>query len=263
MNKKLILAAPCVVMLAACGGGSTGSSDFQTITSFPDGRTYAKITTVDASAVALIKNPDFDINNLQSVEIISGADQIERNDGSYAGTYVVKLADGTQASARGQGYGSLTSNARMFVIEDTLTGEINASVVDGTNVINMPTGLLNYTGQSYLEYGWRTDNDANWNREDGVMDMTVNLDNGSASINVVASGSSYRTNGLSVNANTGEISGTNGTFTVLYTNGDIQSTRAVDFNGNLSGDNAEYVYGAGYKYVDNNDYSLVGVVGKR
>ena len=31
MNKKLVLAAPCLAMLAACGGGSTGGANFSTL----------------------------------------------------------------------------------------------------------------------------------------------------------------------------------------------------------------------------------------
>ena len=57
MNKKLILAAPCLAMLAACGGGSTGAASYTALKVFSNGDGVARGTASDGSKVVFI-TPD-------------------------------------------------------------------------------------------------------------------------------------------------------------------------------------------------------------
>ena len=272
MNKKLILAAPCLAILTACGGSSDGSAvnpvqsppvqlpQLDSITNFPDGRTYTRITAPNYTAVALVKDPNFDATKLVDVEIVNALSATQLSDGAFSGTYVIKFADGSTTTASGIGYDS--QHARMFMVKDNLTNAVDVSVIDGSTVVNMPSGTLTYTGHSYFEYSdLSTPND--WYAENGSMTMIVNLDNNSASISANADYSNYNASGLNVNSTTGAISGTTGTYVVLDGNGAVYSTNNVSFDGNLTGANAEYVGGAGYRYVSDQDYQLVGVIGKR
>ena len=252
---KLFSGLAGLAALSACGGAITSTQT--PITNFPDGRSFVRISTPDYTGVALVRDPSFDVENLTNAKVVSALDTTELSDGAFSGTYLITLADGTTTTAVGLGYDQ--DKARMFTVRDNLTNSVRVGVVDGTTVKAMPQGALSYTGHSTFEWGYT----GGWYTENGNMTMTVNLTNNSASVSADAQYASYDANGLQVDPVSGVISGNDGTYVTRYTDGTVDATNNIAFHGNLTGENAEYASGAAYRYVNNEDYQLLGVIGKR
>jgi hypothetical protein len=107
MIKKLVLAAPCLAMLAACGGGSTGAVSFQTLNaSAPYTFSLDEISSIDFSA-----------SEVGSSVVISGGD--------LDGLSITKLSDiaGKQSFAVGIGPGE---TGRTVLVQGNISQVLNA-----------------------------------------------------------------------------------------------------------------------------------------
>lgn len=261
MKLNTILAVSAVALMSACGGGGGSVSEVQPITNFPDGRSYARFESNDYNAVVLVKDPSFDPNNLVDVIILETISANRRSDGAYEGTYRVRLANGTTATVSGVFYSE--TDARVFTVSDSFN-RVRASVVDGTEIQSLPSGTFNYAGYAVFEYAWASAENGFW-QESGTFDMTANFQNNSASINANSSTGyvTYTANGMTIDPSDGQITGPVGSYIIRDNNLTTVSSDAVAFYGNLHGDNAEYVSGSAYRYLNDSDYQLMGVVGTR
>lgn len=129
MNKKLILAAPCLAMLAACGGGSTGAVSFQTLNaSAPYTFSLDEISSIDFSA-----------SEVGSSVVISGGD--------LDGLSITKLSDiaGKQSFAVGVSEGEI---GRTVLVQGNISQVLNAyesvQSVSGTEETVPEAGNLSY-----------------------------------------------------------------------------------------------------------------------
>ena len=116
MNTRLILAAPCLAMLAACGGSSTGSTSFQTLSVLPNGDGVARGVTATGEE-ALIYSPGIS-------EVVSAA-----NAASSSGIANVTASDFPVTSLSGNvrvRSGTMTSDGvtlNVTAVEDLRTTE--------------------------------------------------------------------------------------------------------------------------------------------
>ena len=129
MNKKLILAAPCLAMLAACGGSSTGANNFQTLNaSAPYTFSLDEISSIDFSA-----------SEVGSSVVISGGD--------LDGLSITKLSDiaGKQSFAVGSATGE---TGRTVLVQGNVSQVLNAyesvQSVSGTEETVPEAGNLSY-----------------------------------------------------------------------------------------------------------------------
>ena len=129
MNKKLILAAPCLAMLAACGGGSTGAVSFQTLNaSAPYTFSLDEISSIDFSA-----------SEVGSSVVISGGD--------LDGLSITKLSDieGKQSFAVGVSEDEI---GRTVLVQGNISQVLNAyesvQSVSGTEETVPEAGNLSY-----------------------------------------------------------------------------------------------------------------------
>lgn len=151
MNAKLILAAPCLAMLAACGGGSTGSTSFQTLSLLPNGDGVARGVTATGEE-ALIYSPEIS-------EVIAAA-----NAASSSSIANVTASDFPVTSLSGNvrvRSGTMTSDGvtlNVTAVEDLRTTETavvflempagynDVTLVTGTAYSNAPSGTYTYSG---------------------------------------------------------------------------------------------------------------------
>lgn len=151
MNKKLFLSAPCLAMLAACGGGSTGSVSFQTLSVLPNGDGVARGIS-STGEEALIYSPEIS-------SVVS-----ESNNASSSSVLDVTSSDFPVTSLNGNvriRSGTMTSEGITFnvtAVEDIRTTEAavvflempsgynDIAMVSGTAYSNAPSGTYTYSG---------------------------------------------------------------------------------------------------------------------
>jgi len=255
MNKKLVLAAPCLAMLAACGGGSTGNTSIETLWESPRGTGAGVVRATDGTnnSVALVENVN-DAGKYRTFEVVQVISETRHSDGSYSGEVVVRYSDGSTGNVLGRFYDATAA----------LYASVNSNgtnyVVGGVQASNLPVGSYQYTGyaESYYVYNGLAYN------ETGSFDMDVQFGNQTAQLQADTDESRYINNNLTINSN-GEISGLNGTFIVYDTDGSTElERRTVDFDGTFHGSGATHVSGAAVGgATTTDDFSVMGIVGKR
>ena len=151
MNTKLIFAAPCLALLAACGGGSTGTASYQTLSVLANGDGIARGAT-STGEEALIYSPEI-------AEVVSAANASTPSDiaGVNASDFPVTSLNGNVRVRSG----TMTSEGITFnvtVVEDTRTTDAFAAfielpagfndmtMVSGTAYTNAPSGSYVYSG---------------------------------------------------------------------------------------------------------------------
>ena len=255
MDKKLILTAPCLAVLAACGGGSTGNTSIETLWQSPRGTGAGLIRAKDGTmnSVALVENVN-DAGKYRSYEIVQVISETRNSDGSFSGEVIVRYSNGETANiigrfydAKAAVYGSVTSNSAKFV-------------AGGEQASYLPVGSYEYTGYSESLYRY---NGSEYN-ETGSFDMDVQFSSQTAQLTADTDESRYFNNNLTINSN-GEISGVNGTFIVYDTDGSTElERRTIDFDGTFHGSGATHVSGiavGGATTTD--DFSVMAIAGKR
>lgn len=151
MRIKTTVAVSVMALLAACGGGSSGISNFQTLSILPNGDGVARATTNNGEQ-ALVYSP-------YVVDFVAGANAANSNDVANVTASdfpitsqmgFVRRRSGTMSS------GGTTFNVR--TVEDTRTsdaaivfvempvGENDIIVVAGTAYSNAPVGSFAYFG---------------------------------------------------------------------------------------------------------------------
>ena len=151
MNIKLVLTAPCLEMLTACGGGSTGTTSFQTLSVLPNGDGVARGIT-STGEEALIYSPDIAV-------VIAAANEAGRSNiaNVVARDFpVTSLSNNVRIRS-----GTMTSEGFTFnvtAVEDLRTtdaaaifiempaGDNDVSMVTGTAYSNAPSGTYTYSG---------------------------------------------------------------------------------------------------------------------
>jgi hypothetical protein len=254
MNTKLILAAPCLALLAACGGSSTGNTGVQTLWESPRGTGAGVVRATDgtSNSVALVEDIN-DAGKYRTFEVVDVISETLNNDGSYSGEVVVRYADGSTANIIGVFYEKAALYAN--IQNDSIT-----YVAGGEQASNMPVGSYAYSGyaESYYTY-----NGSDYS-ETGSFDMDVQFGAGTAQLTADTDESQYVNNNLTVN-NNGELSGVNGTFIVYNTDGVTElERRIIDFDGTFHGSGATHVSGAAVGgATTTDDFSVMGIVGNR
>ena len=254
MIKKTYLAAPFLVLLAACGGSSTGNTSVQTLWESPRGTGAGVVRAKDGTmnSVALVEDVN-DAGKYQSFEVVEVITETQNNDGSISGEVVVRYADGTIANIIGRFY----DEAALYA---TVTDVSTTFVAGGTQSSNLPVGSYAYSGyaESYYTY-----NGFDYN-EVGSFDMDVQFGAGTAQLTADTDESRYVNNNLTVN-NNGELSGVNGTFIVYDTDGVTElEQRIIDFDGTFHGSGATHVSGVAVGgATTTDDFSVMGIIGKR
>lgn len=83
MKKRMVLAAPCLAMLAACGGGSTGNSSYENLQNAPAGSVVLSADTpAEVSSIDEVLAVDFTQSPVGSSVVIT--------EGDYAGISLTK-----------------------------------------------------------------------------------------------------------------------------------------------------------------------------
>lgn len=155
MNKKLIIVAPGLAFLAACGGGSTGSVSFQTLSLANHQEGLARGIT-DTGEEALIYSPQ--INEFVTAANAANSSDIANVTASdFPVTSIngnVRIRSGTMSSD------GITLN--VTTVEDLRTTDAAAvfiemparfndiSMVTGTAYSNAPSGTYTYNGTQTL-----------------------------------------------------------------------------------------------------------------
>ena len=151
MNTRLILAAPCLAMLAACGGSSTGSTSFQTLSVLPNRDGVARGVTA-TGVEALIYSPEIS-------EFVSAANAASSSDiaNVTASDFPVTSLSGNVRVRSG----TMTSDGvtlNVTAVEDLRTTETavvflempagynDVTMVTGTAYSNAPSGTYTYSG---------------------------------------------------------------------------------------------------------------------
>ena len=244
------------LFLTACGGGGTVSNPLSVtnIQTYSSGARFVRINDANYSAVAVVAN-GVDPVGYVNVTQVSTVSQSQNADGSYTGTYNIRLATGDTVTATGTFY--TANDGRMYIVSSG--GTVRAAVVDGTSASNLPTGTYNYAGQAYAEY---TRGSSVYYSTSGSFTMSADFTNNSASLSASAGNATYNHTGLAI-ASDGSISGSNGTFRTYNVDSSLYSTNNVDFHGNFHGSGATHVSGAGIRVGSGTDYQLIAIVGDR
>ena len=135
MNKKLVLAAPFLALLAACGGSSTGNTSVQTLWESPRGTGAGVVRATDgtSNSVALVEDIN-DAGKYRTFEIVDVVSETLNNDGSYSGEVVVRYADGSTANIIGVFY----EKAALYA---NIQNDSQTYVAGGEQASNMPVGI--------------------------------------------------------------------------------------------------------------------------
>lgn len=254
MNKKLILAAPCLAMLAACGGGSTGGASYTTLQVFSDGTGVAKGVGSDGSQ-ALIMAPDIAL-------VVQAANNATQQDiaSVRVSDFPVVQSLSTNANLR---QGTVTSSGVVFnttAIEDLggeagliileIPNQYSAAMATGTTLTGTPVGTHTYSGT--MTMGARS---VNPNQELGSFTMNANFD-----------ASSYTFSGSTSNNNlsgSGVINAQSGTFNSNNLSASTSGTsRSATMYGQLHGNAATSVSGVFHTNETSANYAG-GFVGSR
>ena len=276
MNKKLILAAPCVVMLAACGGSGDGSATNPlqsapaanptpsapaanptpsapvggnsttlqpvVLQTFNDGAGIARISVQNngETVIANVMAPNISSYTTDPTGVIdlSGVNYVSSNSYGdlYAGTTTI---NGTTVDV--VYYEDSSGQAAIGYLEGNGT---NVALALGYEVSNIPSGSYTYTGTNII--GYRDGS----NFEDGTFAMRVNFNTGTASLTGSTNTSAIGGSGISVNTSDGTFSGNN--LTLTETTSGFTTTATI--HGNFHGAGATGVTGL---YSDNGATPIV------
>ena len=151
MNKKLVLAAPCLAMLAACGGSSTGAVSFQTLSVLPNGDGVARGIT-STGAEALIYSPE--ISSVVSAANAAGSSDIANVTASdfpvTSSSGNVRVRSGTMTSdgttMNVTAVEDLRTTEAAVVFFEMPAGYNDVTIVTGTAYSNAPSGTYTYSG---------------------------------------------------------------------------------------------------------------------
>lgn len=246
--KKLILAAPWLAMLAACGGSSDGSAT-NPVQSAPSTTTDIVVlqTFGDGAGIARVKTTQ---NGTTMVGNVMGAN-IQSYSTDSTGVIDPSGVNYTASNAYGDFYsGTSTINGtqvNVLYYEDSsqqvggayLVGNgVNAVTVIGNEVSNIPSGSYFYTGTNVI--GLR---DGSY-LEDGTFAMNVNFTSSTASLTGSTASSSIGGSGISVNSSDGTFTSNN--LTLTETASGLSTTATI--HGNFHGSGATGVTGL---YTDN------------
>ena len=257
MNTKLILAAPCLALLAACGGSSDGSSTNPTTTN----PTTTDPTTTDPTTTNPVVLQTFgDGAGIARAKITQNgtmivANVMEYNIGSYSPdpTDVIDPSgvNFTGSNAHGDFYnGTTTINGKQVNVlyyEDSSQEVAGAYLVGngedflivfGNEVSNIPSGSYSYTGTNVI--GLR---DGSYS-EEGTFAMNVNFTSSTASLTGSTASSSIGGSGISINSSDGTFTSNNLTLTEIASG--LNTTATI--HGNFHGSGATGVTGI---YTDN------------
>ena len=85
MKKRLVLTAPCLAILAACGGSSTGNNSYENLQNAPAGSVVLSADTpVEVASLDAVAAIDFDNSPVGAT--------VEINEGDYEGLAIKKIA---------------------------------------------------------------------------------------------------------------------------------------------------------------------------
>jgi len=150
MNKKLMLAAPCLAILAACGGSETGSASFQTL-SVPNGDGVARgiLTTGEE---ALIYSPDISAA-VSAANAASSSDIANVTASDFPVTSVsgnVRVRSGTMSTdgttLNVTAVEDLRTTEAAVIFLEAPIGYNDVTMVTGTAYSNAPSGTYTYSG---------------------------------------------------------------------------------------------------------------------
>lgn len=255
MTGKLILVAPCLALLAACGGSSDGSATNPTasptvLKTFGDGAGIARIQ--DGLVMNLMAA---DINNVTNNpdELIaiddSGIRFLASNDYGdfYGGTVTV---NGVAVDILfyedfngGVALGYLEGNGK------------NAAFAGGSQVSGIPSGSYTYNGTNFV--GVR-DGSA---FEDGTFSMTVNFTSSTAALTGSTPTTTIGGSNISVNTSNGTFTGD--TLTLTVSDGFETVTLPAAIHGNFHGAGATGVSGLYYDTYTSIPVLAGGIAGTR
>jgi hypothetical protein len=254
MNKKLVLAAPCLAMLAACGGGSTGAVSYTALKVFSDGDGVGRGVASDGTKLVFI-TPDV------------GATVTAANTGSSdalnvtASDFPVVQNLATNAKLR-QGAVTIEGIAANVTIVEDLGGDASLILFDipnyaslgmagGSAMTGNPTGTHTYNGT--MTMGSRSSGGAG--QQLGSFAMSANFDTQAYSFS--GSTTSHTLNG------TGLIDTASGRFSSNNLNATTFGTgRSATMYGELHGNAANSVSGVFHTNESSATYSG-GFVGSK
>lgn len=252
MDKKLLVVAPCLALLAACGGGGTSPTQSPPVVlqTFGDGAgiTRAEVNQNGTTIVANVMAANIQSYNTDPTGVI------DPNGVNYL-----------SSNAYGDLYGGTTTingtSVDVIYYEDN-SGEVaigylegngaNAALALGYKASSIPAGSYTYNGTNIIGY-----RDGSY-FEDGTFAMNVNFNTGTASLTGSTNTSSIGGSGISVNSSEGTFSGNNLTLTETTTG--LSTTATI--HGNFHGAGATGVTGL---YSDNGSTPTVAgaIAGKR
>tara|TARA_B110000503_G_C7109045_1_gene397261 strand:+ start:284 stop:1078 length:795 start_codon:yes stop_codon:yes gene_type:complete len=250
MNAKLILAAPCLALLAACGGSNDGSATNPTtdpttvptttdpvvLQTFGDGAgiARAKITQNGITMVANVMGANIQSYSPDPTGVIDPSGVNFSGSNAYGDFYTgTTTINGTQVNIL------FYEDSSQEVAGAYLVGNgENAAIVLGNEVSNIPSGSYSYTGTNVI--GLR---DGSY-LEDGTFAMNVNFTSSTASLTGSTASSSIGGSGISVNSSDGTFTSNN--LTLTETASGLSTTATI--HGNFHGSGATGVTGL---YTDN------------
>ena len=261
MNIKLVLAAPCLAMLAACGGSSDGSSTNPTTTpifskqpadsskeiivSNDDGSGLARMNKNGASRVSYAS-----IMTQESLQLVSNINPdtmviTDNNDGTYSadGTFVSNGVD-TYLFLYGYDLGG-EDTAVVGISRNNLIDGGERVQAYGSNVTGVvPAGDLIYRGYALVASADQTFIDS------GNFTMRVNFNTGRGAISGSGDVVFIESNNLSIDNRNGTFSSgdvdvgvINGARVNGFIEGNFHGESAIGVSGIFGDDNFEYVGG--------------------
>lgn len=259
MKLKITMISYALTFLAACGGGTTSEfspANYSILWESPRGTGFGllRATSSTNNGVVLVEDVTRDGGGFRSFEIVEIISTQTNLDGSISGEVVVRLSNGEISNVLGTFY---DGQAGLYI---KAGGGDVVTAATGTNTQNLPIGNYRYEGVARSFYIY----DGFFYEEDGRFNLDVQFSSGTAQLTANTDESRYINDNLIVN-NRGELSGTNGTFTVYASDGRTAlENRNIDFDGTFHGSGATHVSGiavGGASTTD--DYSEMGIVGKR
>jgi len=250
MNTRLILAAPCLAILAACNGSSTGGASYTTLKVFSDDAGVAKGVGSDGTQ-ALVMAPDIAL-------VVQGANDATQQDiaSIRVSDFPVVQSLSTNANLR---QGTITSSGVVFnatAIEDLggeaglilleIPNQYSAAMATGTALTGTPVGTHSYNGT--MTMGVRS---VNPNQELGSFTMNANFNAGSYTFSGNTSNNSLSGSGV-INAQSGTFNSnnlsasTNGTSRTATMYGQLHGNAATSVSGVFHTNESSANYAGGF-----------------
>ena len=254
MDKKLILAAPCLAMLAACGGSSTGEASYTALKVFSNGDGVARGTASDGTKFVFI-TPD--VGGLVTAANAGSSDAVNVTASDFP--VVQNLA--TNAKLR-QGAVTIEGIAANVTIVEDLGGDAKLVLFDipnyaslgmagGSALTGNPTGTHTYNGT--MTMGSRLAGGAG--QQFGSFSMSANFDTQAYSFSGSTANHSLNGTGL-IDTASGRFSSNNLNATTFGTG------RSATMYGELHGNAANSVSGVFHTNESSATYSG-GFVGSK